>query len=37
MPYIETPDGLPLHYEERGEGETIVLVHGWTMNAEYWW
>jgi pimeloyl-ACP methyl ester carboxylesterase len=37
MPYVETPDGLPLHYEERGEGETIVLVHGWTMNAEYWW
>jgi pimeloyl-ACP methyl ester carboxylesterase len=34
---MEAPDGLPLHYEVRGEGETVVLVHGWTMNAEYWW
>ncbi|TYL39131.1 alpha/beta hydrolase [Natronococcus pandeyae] len=37
MAYIETPDGVPLYYEERGEGETLLLVHGWTMNAEYWW
>jgi len=37
MPYLETPDDVPLQYETRGEGETVVLVHGWTMNAEYWW
>lgn len=37
MPYVETPDGVPLYYEEHGEGETILLIHGWTMNAEYWW
>lgn len=35
--YIETPDGVPLYYTERGEGETIVLVHGWTCDSEYWW
>jgi pimeloyl-ACP methyl ester carboxylesterase len=35
--YIETPDGVPLYYEDHGSGETIVLVHAWTMNAEYWW
>ncbi|MFC7205332.1 alpha/beta fold hydrolase [Haloferax namakaokahaiae] len=37
MAYIETPDGIPLYYEEHGEGETILLVHGWTCNTEYWW
>jgi pimeloyl-ACP methyl ester carboxylesterase len=37
MGYIETPDGVPLYYDEQGEGETIVLVHGWTCDSEYWW
>lgn len=37
MPYFETHDGVPIYYEDQGEGETILLVHGWMMNAEYWW
>ena len=37
MAYIETPDGVPLYYEDRGNGEAILLIHAWTMNAEYWW
>lgn len=37
MAYIEVTDGVPLYYEEAGEGETILLVHGWTMNSQYWW
>jgi pimeloyl-ACP methyl ester carboxylesterase len=37
MVYLETPDDVPLYYEGEGEGETILLVHGWTANAEYWW
>jgi pimeloyl-ACP methyl ester carboxylesterase len=37
MAYLETPDAIPLYYEEHGEGETILLVHGWACNAEYWW
>lgn len=37
MSYIETTDGVPLYYEERGDGETIVLVHGWTGDSRYWW
>lgn len=37
MAHIETPDGVPLYYNERGEGETIVLVHGWTCDSEFWW
>ena len=37
MAYIETPDGVPLYYDERGEGEPIVLIHGWTCDSDYWW
>jgi non-heme chloroperoxidase len=35
--YIETPDGVPLYYEDHGDGKVILLIHAWTMNAEYWW
>ena len=35
--YVETSDGVPLYYEDRGEGKTILLIHAWTMNTEYWW
>jgi pimeloyl-ACP methyl ester carboxylesterase len=37
MSYFETNDGVPMYYEDHGEGDPILLVHGWTMNAEYWW
>ena len=38
MAYIETPDGVPLYYEDRGNGEAILIIHAWTMNAsELWW
>jgi pimeloyl-ACP methyl ester carboxylesterase len=37
MAYLESPDGVPIYYEDRGSGKTILLIHGWTMNAEYWW
>jgi non-heme chloroperoxidase len=37
MAYIETPDGVPIYYEEHGDGETLLLVHGWMMNGGYWW
>ena len=37
MPYFESHDGVPIYYEDQGQGETILLVHGWMMNAEYWW
>jgi non-heme chloroperoxidase len=37
MAYLETSDGVPLYYEEQGKGETLLLIHGWMMNAEYWW
>jgi non-heme chloroperoxidase len=37
MPYLETPDSVPLYYEGHSSGNTVPLIHGWTMNAEYWW
>ena len=37
MAYIETPDGVPLYYNERGEGDPIVFINGWTIDADYWW
>lgn len=37
MAYTETPDGVPLYYEYYGDGKGILLIHAWTMNAEYWW
>ncbi|WP_348611985.1 alpha/beta fold hydrolase [Halobaculum rarum] len=37
MSYFETNDGVPIYYEDHGEGDPILLIHGWTMNAEYWW
>ena len=32
-----TPDGVHIEYRVRGSGEpTIVLVHGWSCDANYW-
>ena len=36
MPYIELRDGLPLYYEEHGEGRPILLVPGWTITTRFW-
>ncbi|GAB4433415.1 MAG: alpha/beta hydrolase [Chloroflexi bacterium OHK40] len=33
MPHVTTNDGYRLHYEERGQGEPLVLVHGWSQSA----
>jgi pimeloyl-ACP methyl ester carboxylesterase len=30
MPFIATDDGVKIYYEDRGQGKTIVFVHGWT-------
>ena len=36
MPYLELRDGVPLYYEEHGEGRAIVLVPGWTLTTRFW-
>lgn len=29
-------NGVTLHYEARGSGEPLVLIHGWAVNRRYW-
>ncbi len=31
-----TSDGAKINYLRRGSGETIVLLHGWSMSTLYW-
>jgi non-heme chloroperoxidase len=34
--YLETRDGAKIYYEERGEGQPILLVHGWLCSSKFW-
>lgn len=34
--YLETRDGTKIYYEDRGEGQPILLVHGWTGSSKFW-
>ena len=36
MPFVETPSGVSLHYEETGSGRPVVFLHGWAMSARVW-
>ncbi len=36
MPFIETSNGVYIHYESRGEGYPLVFVHGWCMSGCVW-
>lgn len=38
MPYIETPDGLPLHYLDEGprRASAIFLIHGEPCSTAFW-
>ena len=36
MPYIVPPDEVPLYYEEAGQGENILLIHGGAANTRFW-
>ncbi len=35
--YFSSSDGLDIHYMTRGEGTPVVLIHGYTANAEDKW
>lgn len=32
MAFFETSDGAKLYYQQKGEGNTIVLIHGWSAD-----
>ena len=36
MPFIETPAGVSLHYQETGSGRPVVFLHGWAMSGRVW-
>ena len=36
MPYMTLSDGLPLYYEETGQGSPVLFVPGWTMTTAMW-
>ena len=36
MPFIEVESGINMHYEDRGEGDALVFIHGWGGSADVW-
>lgn len=41
MPYIETDDiqkgeNVYIHYEDNGEGQPVILIHGWPLSHRMW-
>ncbi len=34
--YLETKDGAKIYYEDQGNGQPILLVHGWTCSSQLW-
>ena len=36
MPYAKAQDGCMLYYKDWGQGDPIVLLHGWPLTADTW-
>ena len=36
MPYAKARDGCMLYYKDWGQGDPIVLLHGWPLTADTW-
>jgi pimeloyl-[acyl-carrier protein] methyl ester esterase len=36
MPYLETVSGVNIHYDDLGEGQPLVLLHGWAGSGVLW-
>lgn len=36
MAYVTTSDGIELYYTDQGEGQPIVLSHGWPLSTDAW-
>ena len=34
--YLETGDGAKIYYQDQGEGQPILLVHGWLCSSRFW-
>ena len=36
MPFMQTRDGTSLRYKELGEGQPVILIHGWPLSGDSW-
>jgi pimeloyl-ACP methyl ester carboxylesterase len=36
MGFLTTRDGTELYYNDWGQGQPVVLIHGWPLNADMW-
>ncbi len=36
MPYASANDGTQLYYKDWGQGDPVVLIHGWPLTADTW-
>ncbi|WP_426515590.1 alpha/beta fold hydrolase [Diaminobutyricibacter sp. McL0618] len=36
MPYITTSDGTQIYYTDLGEGQPVILSHGWPLSSDAW-
>lgn len=34
--YLETSDGAKIYYKDQGEGQPVLLVHGWLCSSRFW-
>lgn len=34
--YLETEDGAKIFFEDHGEGQPILLIHGWLCSSRFW-
>ncbi len=34
--YLHTRDGAKIYYEDHGEGQPILLIHGWLCSSRFW-
>ncbi len=34
--YVEMRDGAKIYYDDQGEGQPILLVHGWLCSSRFW-
>ena len=36
MPFLTTPDGTDIFYNDWGSGRPVVLIHGWPLDSDMW-